>query len=62
MERMNDMSAPMPSQSTTGEEEREDYLDYCAAAEALDQALQDSELTPIEDFIDELGLREDLDL
>lgn len=40
--------------------EREDHLDCCAAAEALEEFLQDREITPLEDFIEELGLDEDL--
>ncbi len=36
------------------EQERQDHLDYCAAAEALDEFLQDREITPLEDFIKEL--------
>jgi hypothetical protein len=43
----------------TADEERQDHLDYCAAGEALDEFLQDREVTPLEDFIRELGLGED---
>ena len=43
-------------------EEREDYLDYCAAAEAIDEALETGEITPLEDFIKELGLEKDCGL
>ncbi len=46
----------------TSDEEHEDYLDYCAAAEAIDEALENREATPLEDFIEELGLREELGL
>ena len=42
------------------DEEREDYLDYCAAAEAIDEALETGEITTLEDFIKELGLEKDL--
>ncbi len=39
------------------EEDYQDYLDYCAAAEALDEVLStDEKPMPIEDFIRELGL------
>jgi hypothetical protein len=44
------------------DEEREDYLDYCAAAEAIDEALETGEVTPLEDFIKELGLEKDCGL
>jgi hypothetical protein len=44
------------------EEEKQDHLDYCAAAEALDEFLQDREITPLADFIKELGLNADLGL
>jgi hypothetical protein len=37
------------------DEAREDYLDYCAAAEAIDEALETGEITPLDDFIKELG-------
>ena len=49
-----------PRLENMSEEERHDHLDYCAAAEALDEFLQDREVTPLEDFIEELGLDEDL--
>ena len=38
------------------DEEREDYLDYCAAAEAIDEALETREITSLEDFIKELAI------
>ncbi len=41
------------------DKEREDYLDYCAAAEAMDEAVEKGEITPLEDFIKELGLEKD---
>ena len=41
------------------DEKREDYLDYCAAAEAIDEALATGEITSLEDFIKELGLEKD---
>jgi hypothetical protein len=44
------------------DEEREDYLDCCAAAEAIDEALETGEITPLEDFIKELGLEKDCGL
>jgi hypothetical protein len=44
---------------TVEDEEREDYLDYCAAAEAMDEALETGEITPLEDFINKLGLEKD---
>jgi len=40
---------------TMKDEAREDYLDYCAAAEAIDEALETGEITPLDDFIKELG-------
>jgi len=46
----------------SGDEDREDYLDYCAAAEAIDEALETGEVTPLEDFIKELGLEKDCGL
>jgi hypothetical protein len=42
--------------------EREDYLDYCAASEAIDEALETGEITSLEDFIKELGLEKDCGL
>jgi hypothetical protein len=44
------------------DEEREDYLDHCAAAEAIDEALETGEVTSLEDFVKELGLEKDCDL
>ncbi len=41
------------------DDEREDYLDYCAAVKAIDEALETGEITPLEDFIKELGLEND---
>jgi hypothetical protein len=41
------------------DEEWEDYLDCCAAAEAIDEALRTREITPLEDFIRELGLEKE---
>jgi len=38
------------------DEEREDYLDYCAAVEAIDEALETGEIRPFEEFAKELGL------
>jgi|GEM_PF-1473816 len=46
----------------TENEEREDYLDYCAAAEAIDEALETGEIRPLEEFIKELGLEKDCGL
>ena len=37
-------------------EEREDYLDYCAASGAIDDALETGEITSLEDLVKELGL------
>jgi hypothetical protein len=59
------VTEPAPSEQPTEpadptEEERQDHLDCCAAAEALDEFLQDREITPLEDFIRELGLEKDL--
>lgn len=43
-------------------EESEDYLHYCAAAEAIDEALETGEVAHLEDFIKELGLESDCGL
>jgi hypothetical protein len=43
------LEPPMP------EEEREDYLDYCAAAEAIDEALEKGGIKRTKDFAKELG-------
>ena len=40
----------------TEDDEREDYLDYCSAAEAIDEALETGEIRPFEDFAKELGI------
>jgi hypothetical protein len=51
-----------PDEILTGEmdheedEEWEDYLDLCAAAKAIDEALETGEIQPFEDFMKELGL------
>ncbi|MFC1835622.1 hypothetical protein ACFL2Q_12940 [Thermodesulfobacteriota bacterium] len=46
----------MPSDSASPEEEgREEYLDYCAAAEAIEEALETSDIMPTQDFATELG-------
>ncbi len=54
------MSEPLPAddecQEFSTEEEREDYLDYCAAAEAIDEALETGEVRSFEEFAKELGL------
>lgn len=39
----------------TSEEEREDYLDYCAATEAIDEALAKREIRLFDEFAKELG-------
>jgi hypothetical protein len=44
--------SPEPFQS---EEEGEDYLDYCAAAEAIDEALEEGGIKKTRDFAKELG-------
>ena len=62
------MTIPAPSSedrkipSPDDNEAWEDYMDYCAASEALDEALQTKEITPIEDFIRELGLEKECGL
>jgi len=38
------------------EEAREDYLDYCAAAEAIDEALETGEMYLFEDVVKELKI------
>jgi len=40
----------------SADENREDYLDYCAASAALDEAIADGEVTPLEEFAKELGI------
>lgn len=46
----------LPSDSEAPEEEaREDYLDYCAAAEAIEEALETGDITLTKDFAKELG-------
>jgi len=37
------------------EEDRQDYLDACAAADAIEEALETGEITPFEDFAKEMG-------
>ncbi len=37
------------------EEDRQDYLDACAAADAIDEALADEEIRPFEEFEKDLG-------
>jgi len=37
------------------EEDKQDYLDACAAAEAIEEALETGEITPFEDFAKEMG-------
>lgn len=51
-----------PIPSPRDEEAWEDYQDYCAAAEALEEALKTKEITPLEDFIRELGLEKECGL
>lgn len=38
------------------DEESENYLDHCAAAEAIDEALETGEVAHLEDLIKELRL------
>jgi hypothetical protein len=57
------LEAPeIPIPTPDDEEAWDDYLDYCAAAEALVEALQTKEITPLEDFIRELGLEKECGL
>jgi hypothetical protein len=37
------------------EEDRQDYLDACAAADAIEEALETGEITPFEEFAEEMG-------
>ncbi len=37
------------------EEDRQDYLDACAAADAIEEALKTGEITSFEDFAKEMG-------
>ncbi len=46
----NNSSEPLQS-----EEEREDYLDYCGAAEAIDEALEKGGIKKTRDFAKDLG-------
>ena len=43
------------SEPPRSEEEREDYLDYCAASEAIDEALEQDGIKKTRDFAKELG-------
>jgi hypothetical protein len=52
----------IPIPSPDDEEAWEDYQDYCAAAKGLEEALQTKEITPLEDFINELGLEKECGL
>ena len=52
---MSKLPAESPPEEFDGDEEREDYLDYCAAAEAIDEALEKGEVKKTEDFAKELG-------
>jgi hypothetical protein len=49
----------IPIPSPLDEEAWEDYQDYCASAEALEEALQTKEITPLDEYIKELGLEKE---
>lgn len=48
-------SVEKSSEVCKDEEDRQDYLDACAAAEAIEEALETGEITPFEDFAREMG-------
>lgn len=50
------LEKPGTSEVSFKEEEREDYLDYCAAAEAIEEALETGEIRPFEELAKELGI------
>jgi hypothetical protein len=53
-----DRGVPSVETSSKGfkdDEDRQDYLDACAAAEAIEEALETGEITPFEDFAEEMG-------
>ncbi|MBI4965140.1 MAG: hypothetical protein HY913_17835 [Desulfomonile tiedjei] len=60
MKRIDDGTWPVEPKPTEEkkmpEEESEDYLDYCAAAEAIDEALETGEIRSFEDFAKEVGI------
>jgi hypothetical protein len=48
-------TSPEPSREIS-EEDYEDHLDYCAAIEAIDEALEKGQIKRTRDFAKELGL------
>ncbi|MEW6112646.1 MAG: hypothetical protein AB1664_11005 [Thermodesulfobacteriota bacterium] len=58
LRRRNKDICPPEAQDTqpSDEEAREDYLDYCAAAEAIDEALETGEMYLFEDVVKELKI------
>jgi hypothetical protein len=38
------------------EEDRQDYLDACAAADSIQEAIETGEITPFDDFVKEMAL------
>jgi hypothetical protein len=58
MKRINGASfdARPPEDEKMTEEEYEDRLDFCAAAEAVDEALATGEIRSFEDFAKEMGI------
>jgi dihydroneopterin aldolase len=50
------LEKPGTSEVSFKDEELEDYLDYCAAAEAIEEALKTGEIRPFEEFAKELGI------
>ncbi len=49
------LSFETPQKGFRDEEDRQDYLDACAAADAIEEALETGEITPFEDFEKEMG-------
>ena len=48
--------AEAPPVEFATEEASEDYLDYCAASEAIAEALVSGEIRPFDEFAKELGI------
>jgi hypothetical protein len=46
----------LKNEKEMSEEELQDHLDYCAATEAIDEALETHEIRSFEDFAKEMGI------
>ena len=52
---MESLESSSKSERTMTEEDYEDHLDYCAAVEAIDEALEKDGMKRARDFAKELG-------